>query len=61
VLDVSVDRFNEMIKGARPEAGRIIKFMCDEHGFSHERVGKVADKLLEIKGRKGQKGINTWL
>ena len=36
---------------------KIIKIMCDEHEFSMERVEKFADKLLELSGKKGQRGL----
>ncbi len=53
--------FNALLSSAMPDGDRILRFMCDEHGFSAERVQKVADKLLELKGKKGQKGINNWM
>ncbi|MDE1852031.1 MAG: flap endonuclease-1 [Candidatus Micrarchaeota archaeon] len=60
VSDISREKFDELIKGAKPDKEKVISFMCDEHGFSNERVDKAANKLLELKGRKGQKGISSW-
>ena len=41
----------------KPDKEKIIKIMCDEHEFSRERVEKFADKLLELSGKKGQRGL----
>ncbi|MCL5413354.1 MAG: flap endonuclease-1, partial [Candidatus Marsarchaeota archaeon] len=57
----SASEFNSMIKDAVPDKDSIIRFMCSEHGFSEERVAKVADRLLELRGQKGQRGINNWM
>ena len=59
--DVSAREFNSMIKDALPNKDSIIRFMCSEHDFSEERVVKVADRLLELRGQKGQRGINNWM
>lgn len=53
--------FEARISNAKPDKDRIIKFMCAEHDFSQERVEKVAERLLELRGVKGQKGINSWM
>ena len=58
---IQKEEFNRMINNAKPDKEKIIRFMCDEHGFSQERVEKVADSLLELRGVKGQKGINSWM
>jgi flap endonuclease-1 len=39
----------------------LVKFMCDEHGFSHERIGKFADTLAKLKLKAGQKGMDSWV
>ncbi|MGB9732381.1 MAG: flap endonuclease-1 [Candidatus Micrarchaeia archaeon] len=41
----------------KPDKEKIIKIMCDEYEFSRERVEKFADRLLEISGKKGQRGL----
>ena len=41
----------------KPDKEKIIKIMCDEYEFSRERVEKFADKLLELSGKKGQRGL----
>lgn len=61
VDNMSGTEFNGLLASAKPDKERIIRFMCDEHDFSVERVTKVADKLSELKGVKGQKGINSWM
>lgn len=61
VIDIEKNWIDERIKEARPNKQEIVKFMCEEHDFSEERIGKFADKLLEIKSGAGQKGINSWM
>ncbi len=61
VEDVSEDAFGRLISRCKPDSSSIIRFMCEEHGFSKERVSKIADRLCELKGLKGQKGINSWM
>ncbi|VVB77158.1 Flap endonuclease 1 [uncultured archaeon] len=39
----------------------LTKFMCDEHGFAHDRVAKFADTLAALKSKAGQKGIGSWV
>ncbi len=59
--EITKEEFGRMIADAKPDKEKIIKFMCADHDFSQERVEKVADKLLELRGVKGQKGINSWM
>jgi flap endonuclease-1 len=53
--------FQGMLSAAKPDKSGMIRFMCDEHEFSVERVTKVADRLSELRGVRGQRGINNWL
>jgi len=39
----------------------LVHFMCDVHGFSADRIGKFADRLIDRKGEAKQKGIDAWL
>lgn len=59
--EISKMEFYALVNGAKPDKEKIIRFMCTEHGFSQERVEKVANRLLELRGVKGQKGINNWM
>lgn len=58
---ISKDDFERTLAEAKPDKEKIIRMMCDDHDFSQERVEKVADKLLELRGVKGQKGISGWM
>lgn len=58
---ITSQEFNKVLSESKPDKNGIMRFMCDEHEFSGDRVGKVADKLLELRGVKGQKGINNWM
>ena len=58
---ITSQEFNKLLSESKPDKNGIMHFMCDEHEFSGDRVGKVADKLLELRGVKGQKGINNWM
>ncbi len=60
-VQVSNNEMEAMINKAKPDKQRILKFMCDEHGFSHERIGKYADMLFELRNGPSQKGINKWM
>ncbi len=46
---------------AKVNKGALVRFMSDEHGFSHERIAKFADTLAELKSQAGQKGIGSWV
>ena len=45
-------------KGSRSE---LINFMCEEHGFLHDRIEKFADKLGEKQESQRQQGMGKWL
>lgn len=45
-------------KGSRQE---LVRFMCDEHGFSHDRIDKFADRLWENQQTQRQQGMDKWL
>ncbi len=45
----------------RPDKHEIIRFMCDDHGFSRERIEKFVDKLVSIRGEANQQGIHKWM
>ena len=60
-IHLAKPEFQELIAKAKPDKQSIIRFMCDEHGFSGDRITKFADKLSELRGTKGQRGINNWL
>ncbi len=61
VVDISMNDFNALMNKGAPHTKELLKFMCDEHGFSEERISKYADKLADAKAGKGQKGIGGWL
>ncbi len=39
---------------------KLIGFMCNEHGFSEERIRKTAERLSSTKKESRQKGIDGW-
>ncbi len=43
-----------------PDVEGIVKFMCDEHDFSRERVMGAIDKLKEFRKVKSQKNLEEW-
>lgn len=61
VMDISRSKLNDIISSAKPNKEHMLRFLCDEHDFSQERAAKFAEKILELKGFAGQKGINSWL
>jgi len=44
-----------------PQKDALLRFMCDEHGFSVERISKYIDKLVVGRSEGGQAGISSWL
>ncbi len=44
-----------------PDREKIIEFLCEEHDFSKDRVGKSADTLSEKMGERGQQSkLGQW-
>lgn len=52
---------DDCMRNAKVDKDKLIKFMCEEHGFSEERIEKFADTLSEYKSQSGQKGMDAWL
>ena len=46
---------------SKADAEGIVRFMCEEHGFSKERVAKYAQLLEKRKGSARQAGISSWV
>ena len=61
VLHLSASDIEMLKKNAKADKGRLLKFMCDEHGFTTERVEKAAEKLVTKSESANQKGINSWM
>lgn len=50
----------KILASAKPNKEKVIRFMCDEHDFSQDRISKFADALVRFKSNAGQKGIGSW-
>ena len=50
---------NYEIKWSKPDSEKLIGFLCDNHGFSVDRVEKAAERLKAASGAK-QKTLNQW-
>ncbi len=61
VIHMTKGMFDDIISSAKPNEDHLLKFLCDQHDFSAERAKKFADRIMEIKGKSGQKGINNWI
>ena len=61
VKKISGNEFHQLITDVSLDKERLIGFMCKEHGFSEERVEKMAELLSTAKKEKRQKDINSWL
>ena len=46
------------INWGKPDKNKIIEFLCCEHGFSQERVGKASDKLKNLNSSQGS--LDAW-
>ncbi len=47
------------LKWKKPESSAIIKFLCEGHDFSQERVSKAVERLLEASD-EGQQTLDKW-
>ncbi len=61
VKKISGNEFHQLITDVSLDKEGLIGFMCKEHGFSEERVEKMAELLSTAKKEKRQKDINSWL
>jgi flap endonuclease-1 len=61
IREFSKDDFENLLVENRLDSDSLIKFMCDEHGFSRERIGKFSEKMGEVKKAEGQEGIGKWM
>lgn len=61
VVDMSASDFHALMGKNALDKEKLLEFMCSEHGFSEDRIGKYADMLIEARRAKGQKGINSWM
>ncbi len=61
VKNITQDEFDMLLKKAKPDKEKLLKFMCDEHEFSSERIENGVKKLLDSKSMGNQKGINNWM
>lgn len=43
-----------------PDTDKITKFMVDGHDFSHERIGKIVEKLKANRGKSSQGSLGKW-
>jgi len=61
VKKISGNEFHKLLTDATLDKEGLMAFMCSEHGFSEERVDKMAELLSTAKKEKRQKDINSWL
>ncbi|MCZ7385768.1 MAG: flap structure-specific endonuclease, partial [Candidatus Methanoperedens sp.] len=47
------------LKWKKPDSSAIIKFLCEGHDFSKERVSKAVERLL-LASDEGQKTLDKW-
>ncbi len=53
--------FRKLLQEASLDRDSLLRFMCNEHGFSEERVEKMISVLAAAKKEKKQKDINSWI
>ncbi|MEM3177697.1 MAG: flap endonuclease-1 [Candidatus Micrarchaeaceae archaeon] len=61
VVAITRNELDARMRENQPDKDAIVRFMCDLHGFSAERITKFADKLATIRRNEKQKGISDWL
>ncbi len=73
-LDTSIDLFLDVraiflhpdisldydVKWKSPDEVRIIEFLCEENGFSEDRIHKAVDRLKDATDVQGQMTLNKW-
>lgn len=60
-IETGRESVSSMLKAAKMDKEKIIRFMCSTHDFSEERISKFADTLASMKSAGGQKGIGPWV
>ncbi len=60
-LKMEGSELDSMVRRAAPKKSALVRFMCDEHGFMEERISRYADRLVEAREGKGQRGMEGWL
>ncbi len=61
VMHMERGTFDNLVASAKPNEDKLLKFLCHQHDFSAERAKKFADRIMELTGKSGQKGINNWI
>ncbi len=61
VKELSEEELAGILREAKPDKEAILDFMCDEHGFSEERISKFADKLLSVQQGRSQRSMRNWM
>lgn len=60
VSEISSEELEKMSE-ARPDAKKLVSFMCTDHDFSEERVAKYAEKLVGAQSASKQSTIGKWM
>ena len=61
IKEINKEECDALMNSAKPSESKMIRFMCDEHGFSPERIKKFTDKLIALKGSSSQMRIDKWI
>ena len=59
VVDVGEDFVRDAAK-LQPDKEGILRFMCDEHDFSNERIEKIVNRTMETRTKAHQPSIDNW-
>jgi flap endonuclease-1 len=61
VREISVQEFENLRARSSPDIDSMIKLMCDDYGFSKERITKSSERIFESRKKENQKGIGLWM
>ena len=61
VEHMTEDKFSKRVRARNVDVDGVMKFMCDEHGFSEDRIAKAVEKFGVFGNSKKQQGINRWM
>ncbi len=60
-VQIDFQKLQNAMDDSKPDVDGIVKFMCDLHGFSRERIEKFAESISKASSSNAQKGINNWM
>ena len=61
IRDIGSSEFARLQESSIPDREALIKLMCDDYGFSTERITRSSERIFESRKKERQKGIGLWM